>query len=623
MNVAIFPSLGRGTGPSPPAVAVDYVEVAVDYVYAEDTPLCTAPTSLCGSVSCSCLDPAETLCQKATTQSPSNVCSFLTMDVHNCGACGHNCPAGAACTGGACQCPGAETACNGVCIDLMSDAANCGACGSACLPGTMCVGGTCAVMLSGCRSAADCVPQGMPYCNPASAMCAPCASNADCSCTQVGAPDGGGCPTAGTPYCSAEGVCIACVDDGQCTADALCLDGACQACPPNSVCDGICTDLSNDPNNCGSCFSTCPSGSGCVDGSCCLSNAICSGICVNLGADPDNCGVCGNKCPPAAPWCIGSTCTPCPSGSTYCADACTDTAIDSDNCGACGVVCPANSSCANGVCCGAGYAGSFEDLCSGICTNIGTDPNNCGMCGRVCPQQMMCEEGLCYLPNGGSISCSVCRCDDGTCSTDLTFENGAGNCATGYNCLDNQLICVAECACDGRHVCSSANICEVASDWGTTTAPSDTPDDSQFTVLCPDAGGADNCLVTDGLTGLSWQQTVSPDECRPGGCTWPEAESYCAGLDYGGFNSGWRLPSMVELLSITNLTPHLSEGINGNLFPNTTPAYFWTSSPGGNGLWGVNFAGGIPFTEDNTPQAGYLTYPDFDAGDLLAVRCVR
>jgi hypothetical protein len=71
---------------------------------------------------------------------------------------------------------------------------------------------------------------------------------------------------------------------------------------------GKCTDLSSDPQNCGSCFHACPPGQRCSGGTCCPPNLTgCYGTCVDLSSDPNNCGACGQSCATCSP-CVGGTC---------------------------------------------------------------------------------------------------------------------------------------------------------------------------------------------------------------------------------------------------------------------------------------------------------------------------
>jgi hypothetical protein len=87
--------------------------------------------------------------------------------------------------------------------------------------------------------------------------------------------------------------------------------------------------------------------------------------------------------------------------------------------------------------------------------------------------------------------------------------------------------------------------------------------------------------VTDGVTNLVWQQTVSSNPCPaddggfPSGCTWSDAQTYCQSLSLGGL-SGWRLPTLAELFSLVEgaNTP----SIEATAFPNTPAEPFWTST---------------------------------------------
>ncbi len=86
-----------------------------------------------------CSDPTQTNC--------GNICTDLTSDPNNCGACGVVCASGTVCASGACvsgtQCANGGANCNGTCTDLTSDANNCGACGVSCGNAMTCQSGTC------------------------------------------------------------------------------------------------------------------------------------------------------------------------------------------------------------------------------------------------------------------------------------------------------------------------------------------------------------------------------------------------------------------------------------------------------------------------------------------------
>lgn len=81
-----------------------------------------------------------------------------------------------------------------------------------------------------------------------------------------------------------------------------------------------------------------------------------------------------------------------------------------------------------------------------------------------------------------------------------------------------------------------------------------------------------NGAVTDNRTGLVWQQTVDANSY-----TQAAAMTYCAGLNLGGFSSGWRLPTVGELLSIVDPTAP-SPALDPTAFPNTPTNYFMTAS---------------------------------------------
>jgi len=107
--------------------------------------------------------------------------------------------------------------------------------------------------------------------------------------------------------------------------------------------------------------------------------------------------------------------------------------------------------------------------------------------------------------------------------------------------------------------------------------------------------------LTDNVTGLLWQKTA---DANPR--TWDEAVNYCDGLsnlNFGSHNSGWRLPALIELDSIMDLSVDTGAAINP-IFTGTEAAGYWTSTddPDDNGnAWLLDFG----TTEDGiAPKSG-------------------
>jgi len=87
------------------------------------------------------------------------------------------------------------------------------------------------------------------------------------------------------------------------------------------------------------------------------------------------------------------------------------------------------------------------------------------------------------------------------------------------------------------------------------------------------APGAGSGTVMDTKTGLTWQAQVPSTKA-----TWPNAYEYCQSLSLGGLSSGWRLPSVEELLTLIDET-RWEPAIDLTYFPNTPfDAEYWTSS---------------------------------------------
>jgi hypothetical protein len=72
--------------------------------------------------------------------------------------------------------------------------------------------------------------------------------------------------------------------------------------PPLQFCGDFCTDIFNDPFNCGGCFNSCGPGGFCSGGFCQMGCPMgltnCGGQCVDVSSDPFNCGGCFINCGP-------------------------------------------------------------------------------------------------------------------------------------------------------------------------------------------------------------------------------------------------------------------------------------------------------------------------------------
>jgi hypothetical protein len=100
-----------------------------------------------------------------------------------------------------------------------------------------------------------------------------------------------------------------CKKDKQCPDGQVCVDGFCQ-CPADTIpcgdtccsspedlcCNGVCTNVVFDRNNCGACGNRCGAGEDC-----------CGQRCVPLNTN-QNCGSCGNACLPRTEQCVGGVC---------------------------------------------------------------------------------------------------------------------------------------------------------------------------------------------------------------------------------------------------------------------------------------------------------------------------
>ncbi|TXT33139.1 MAG: hypothetical protein FD135_5547 [Comamonadaceae bacterium] len=127
----------------------------------------------------------------------------------------------------------------------------------------------------------------------------------------------------------------------------------------------------------------------------------------------------------------------------------------------------------------------------------------------------------------------------------------------------------------------------------------------------------DGTEVTDSKTGLVWQRCSA-------GQSWSAAKTTCTGtaatytheaaLSFAKTQTGWRLPNVKELSSITVKT-RSNPAIDVMAFPATPSSWFWTSTPS---AFNASFAWGVNF------KAGYVHYNSSDRNSPnFQVRLVR
>src|SRR3990167_8271428 len=114
-------------------------------------------------------------------------------------------------------------------------------------------------------------------------------------------------------------------------------------------------------------------------------------------------------------------------------------------------------------------------------------------------------------------------------------------------------------------------------------------EDNDYTINPPSYTDNGNGTITDNVTGLIWQKE-DDNTTR----TWSNAGTYCDNLTLG-WQSDWRLPSDMELMSIVNYETY-NPAINTTYFPNTNSSSYWSSTTGAiysSDAWYVSFFYGL------------------------------
>lgn len=247
-----------------------------------------------------------------------------------------------------------------------------------------------------------------------------------------------------------EGIC-------RCYGDSGCRGDATDYCCP----DG-CTDLTEDPENCGAC------GRRCLPTEECLTTGACGQGQCTCASEPD-----GAACPPGE----GSTCCP--------VTGCTNVNSDPRNCGECGNDCtdelggrPQGNICVVVEDSPRCYCGAVGVVCTGRrwctevthpddpcgCKNLDADESNCGRCGNRCPENEECIDGVCLCVtegrscDGGQNCCPGLGCVPGSCGCEdpeLMHCGGYCNCPVTNICCDGE--CLEGTCCDGGDCPGVAN----------------------------------------------------------------------------------------------------------------------------------------------------------------------
>jgi hypothetical protein len=469
-------------------------------------------------------------------------------DVHNCGACGHDCgglanivPSSATCDAGTCRftCASDFGNCdsvpdNGCEADLRANP-NCGLCGTTCPAGMVCgatgAGYGCSVSCASatptlCGSTCVDTNSNAANCGACGNACPAPSSNGSASCV------GGSC----TIVCA--GGYHAC--NGQCVSDAAVTScgSACIACPipanSTATCNGI------------SCGFTCVPGFGDCDGN--AANGCEQALDVSA-----HCGSCATACATTTPLCQQTTpgvyacvssCTaggacnpanPCQSGTISCstgAPVCVPTSNYpvGSACRGGGGVCDSTATC---HACVAGTACSTGNPCVYGATDCSLGMPQCVAAGNV-SAGTMCPGGVCD-GSGTCVACMTGPCSTGnpctvgtiSCATGSPICMTTGNAASGTPCGASDGGMAG--ACDGNGTCSlcsdglpcsTGNECE----FGMTSCPGNLCTSSGFQPagtacsggVCDGSGGCQAC--TSG-------STCTIDECTYGridcGMGWP------------------------------------------------------------------------------------------------------
>ncbi len=253
------------------------------------------------------------------------------------------------------------------------------------------------------------------------------------------------------------------------------------------------------------------------------------------------------------------------------ATACPATCTDNTGCGG------STPNCCNGTC--------QATACPATCTDNtgcgGSTPNCCGgTCqATACPATCTDNTGC----GGSTPNCCGGTCQQNECGTSSAIGlNDTGITWSGDRATGNGTTCS-----DAEQDCTYG--------WDKTEGSSSNDGHAGFKFTKLDSSGnvtsSSHECVRDERTGLIWEVKTSTTT------TWSNAKTTADSFAACGKSSGWRLPTVKELLSIVSYND-ISAGpvVDAAYFANTASSSYWTgielASDSSNKAWVVNFVDG-------------------------------
>lgn len=233
---------------------------------------------------------------------------------------------------------------------------------------------------------------------------------------------------------------------------------------------------------------------------------------------------------------------------------------------------------------------SVVETCTDLCVATGTTaacvPKSCGDKVRQSPEQ--CDDGNKDDTDACTNACKTARCgdtsiwkghetcDDGNAVTEHC-DYGASSCMVCNSSCQQVSGATSSCGdgivqpdneeCDATALATQGNCTKTCEDarWALWLTPYPSPPQSAY--------GYTADYVEDNVTKLQWQRAMNR-----GDMTWQEAQDYCWNLSLAN-RSDWRLPTMIELLSLVDYGKASGPSVNTATFTDAAvDDYWWTST---------------------------------------------